>query len=298
MESIRIVVGEYRLPGILTLPNGAGLFPAVVLISGSGANDADETIGPNQPFRDIAEGLAAQGIAALRFDKRTLALGNNPELDVAHLTVKQEYVDDTIAAVDRLRGTAGIDPARVFVLGHSLGGYVLPRVAQADLQIAGLIIASGLANPLPETILRQVKYQMALGIPPSNAEQIIQSYRNVIEQINALTPDKATTTLLMGAAPAYWLDLKGYDPVALAAMLPQPILVLQGERDYQVTMADDFVRWQSGLASHSDTTFKTYPDLNHIYMTGTGMSTPDEYQRPGSVAPEVINDIAAWVTAR
>ncbi len=292
-----VTVGEYHLPGTLTMPKGIGLFPAVVLIAGSGATDRDETIGPNKPFRDIAEGLAAQGIASLRFDKRTLVLGNNPQLDIAHLTVEQEYIDDSVTAVELLRTTPGIDPAHVFALGHSLGGYVLPRIAQADPHIAGMIIASGLANPLPETILRQVSYQMSLGTPPPNADQILQTYQDLIQQINALTPDSPTTMLVLGAAPAYWLDLKGYDPVALAATLPQPILVLQGERDYQVTMADDFSRWQAGLAHHPDTTFKTYPDLNHIYVTGTGMSTPDEYHHRGNVAPEVVRDIAAWIKA-
>ncbi len=267
----------------------------MVLISGSGPSDRDETIGPNKPFRDLAWGLAAQGIATLRFDKRTLAARNS--LDVATMTINDEYVSDSVAAVELLRQTDRIDPARVFILGHSLGGYVLPRIAQADPNVAGLIIASGLASPLPETILRQTRYILSLGTPPPSAQDTITATENMVNAINALTPDSTSTELLLGAAPAYWLDLKDYDPAALAATLLQPILVLQGERDYQVTVADDLTKWQAGLANHPDTTFKTYPDLNHIYVTGEGMSTPDEYNHPGNVAQEVIDDIAAWVKA-
>ena len=125
-----VTVGDFALPGVLTMPVGAGPFPAVALISGSGPNDRDETVGQNKPFRDLAWGLASQGIASVRFDKRTLAA--RASLDLTTLTVKEEFVDDALAAVKLLRGTDGIDPAKVFLLGHSLGGYVAPRIAAAD----------------------------------------------------------------------------------------------------------------------------------------------------------------------
>lgn len=295
-----VAVGEFDLPGILTMPaapNSDDPVPAVVLISGSGPNDRDETIGPNKPFRDLAWGLAAQGIATLRFDKRTLAARES--LDLATLTVKEEYLDDSLAAVDLLRQTDDIDPARVFILGHSLGGYVAPRIAAADPDIAGVILASALANPLQDAVLRQNQYILSVsGVSEDQQQETLAAVQQLVDQINSLTPDSPTDRLLLGAAPAYWLDLRDYDPAALAATLSQPILVLQGERDYQVTMVDDLPRWQSALAEHADVTFKTYPDLNHIYATGEGMSVPDEYNQPGNVAPEVIDDIAAWVKAR
>jgi len=295
-----VTVGDLKLRGTITMPNGTGPFPAVVLIAGSGAEDQDETIGPNKPFRDIAWGLAAQGIATIRFDKRTYQ--PKTTLDIAHLTVKEEYIDDSVAAIDLISQTQGINPAKVFILGHSEGGYVLPRIAQAaDGKVAGLIIASGLATSLPEAILRQTRYLLSLreGTPEAAATEDpqITAIESLTSQIDALTADSPTDKLILGAAPAYWLDLKGYDPVALAASLPQPILVLQGARDYQVTVADELSKWQSGLARHADTTFKIFPDLNHILVTGTGMSTPAEYDQPGNVASEVIDAVAAWVKA-
>ena len=278
---------------------GAAPFPAVVLISGSGPEDQDETIGPNKPFRDLAWGLAAQGIATIRFDKRTYQ--PTAALDIAHFTIKEEYVDDSVAAINLISQTDGIDPTKVFILGHSLGGYILPRIAQADPKVAGLIIASGSANPLPETILRQINYLLSVANATQEAaateDPILAQYQDAVSQINALTTDSPPLKLILGAAPAYWLDLKSYDPVDLAASLPQPILILQGGRDYQVTVADDLSRWESGLLAHKDTSFKTYPDLNHLYVTGTGMATPAEFNQPGNVAPEVIDDIAAWVKA-
>ncbi len=290
-----VQVGEYNLPGKITLPNGEGPFPAVVLISGSGPSDMDETIGPNKPFRDLAWGLAAQGIATLRFDKRTHAAAS--AIDIRTLTVKEEYVDDSVAAIELLRQTDGIDPARVFALGHSEGGMVLPRIAEAAPDLAGLIFAEAPALSLPQEALRQLEYIASLTPAGATPDPAIAQMEAEIQQIDSLTADSPSDVMVFGAPPSYWLDLKDYDPVALAASLPQPILLLQGGRDYQVTVADDLPLWQAGLADHPDTTFKVYPDLNHIFVTGTGMATPSEYAQPGNVALEVIDDIAAWVKA-
>ena len=93
---------------------------------------------------------------------------------------------------------------------------------------------------------------------------------------------------------AYWLDLQNYRPAELAKSVLKPMLILQGERDYQVTM-EDFKIWQDALSSRSDVQFKAYADLNHLFETGNGKSTPQEYQTGGSVAQPVIDDIAAWV---
>ncbi len=294
-----VTVGDLKLRGTITMPKGDGPFPAVVLISGSGGNDQDETIGPNKPFRDIAWGLATQGIASIRFDKRTYQ--PKAKIDLTTFTIKDEYIDDSVAAINLISQTPGIDARRVFILGHSLGGYVLPRIAQAAPNVAGMIIASGSVEPLQDAIVRQTRYILSLseGTPEANATEDPQlaQVEALRQQINAITPSTPKTTVIFGAGPAYWLDLQNYDPVKLAASLPQPILVLQGERDYQVTMTDDFAKWQAGLADHKDTTFKSFPGLNHIYETGPEPPSPADYNNPGNVASEVINAIAAWVKA-
>ena len=291
----RVHVGKYNLPGELTMPNGSGPFPAVVLISGAGPNDMDATIGRNKPFRDLAWGLAAQGIASVRFDKSThIPVG---AFDLTHLTVQAEYVDDGVAAIDLLRQTDGIDPARVFILGHGQGSYLLPRIAEADPNAAGLILAAGEALPIPQETLRRLRYVASLAPAGATEDPTIAEMEAEANKIDTLTADSPADQPVFNEPPSYWLDLQGYDPVALAATLPQPILVLQGGRDYQATLADDYPVWQKGLVDHPDTTFKTYTDLNHIFVTGAGMSTPSEYNQPGNVAQTVIDDIAAWVKA-
>jgi uncharacterized protein len=99
---------------------------------------------------------------------------------------------------------------------------------------------------------------------------------------------------LLGKPVSYWLDLRGYDPPEAAKALQQPVLILQGERDYQVTM-DDFHRWKAALSSQQNVTFKSYATLNHLFIEGNGKSSPAEYHRPGHVAEVVIHDIAQWI---
>ena len=144
-EERAIVLNEgtdWELPGTLTLPVGKGPFPAVVLVHGSGPNDRDETIGPNKPFRDLAWGLATQGVAALRYDKRSkVHAGKMAALE--SMTVDDEVIADAVAAVRLLRQTDEVDPDRVFVIGHSLGGHLAPRVAAEADGVAGVVILSG-----------------------------------------------------------------------------------------------------------------------------------------------------------
>ena len=110
-----------------------------------------------------------------------------------------------------------------------------------------------------------------------------------------LPADTKASDLPLGLPVSYWRDLKAHDPAAGAAKLKMPILVLQGERDYQVTMAD-FAGWKKALKKNA--TLKSYPALNHLFMEGKGKSRPAEYMKAGHVAKEVIDDVAKWVKAR
>ena len=269
------------LPGALTIPKEGGPFPAIVLVQGSGPYDKDESFGLNTPFRDIAWGLAKRGIAALRYDKRTRVHPNQHRTD---LTPKTETVDDAVAAAGILRKAPRIDPERIYVLGHGPAGMLIPRIGEADSKIAGFIIMAGSARPVDAVILEQ---QLYIGGDEKNAK--VQA-----ERVKSLKPGDAP----VGAYPAtYWLDIRDYNPPEAAKQLKQPMLILQPERDYQTTM-QDFAKWKSALGSRNNVSFKTYPTLNHFFLPGEGKSTAAEYEKPGKVSEQVIDDIASWIKAR
>jgi fermentation-respiration switch protein FrsA (DUF1100 family) len=188
-----------------------------------------------------------------------------------------------------------VDPARIFVLGHSLGGYMAPRIGAGNPAIAGLIVLAGNARPLTVLVSEQVNYLARLDGTVSSDEQTeIDALQEVIANTEAAQPGDDPATLLFSAPAAYWIDLNAYDPVATAQALDMPMLFLQGERDYQVTMTD-FETWQAGLAGREDVTFMSYPDLNHLFMSGSGPSQPSEYDQPGHVDEAIINDIVNWI---
>jgi uncharacterized protein len=295
-KQLQVGDGKWALPATLSLPNGPGPWPVVVLVHGSGPQDRDETIGANKPFRDLAWGLASQGVAALRYEKRTKAHASELAGIASRITLQEETIEDAVTAARRVRAMEGIDPKRVFVLGHSLGGLAAPRIGKADSQIAGLVILAGSTRPLEDLVVEQTRYLASLEGKLSPAEESkVADLEGLMKKVKQLTPaDAGSSELIFGAGAAYWLDLHSYDPVATARDLQQPILILQGARDYQVTEAD-FAGWKKGLAGDSRVTFKYYQDLNHLFITGSGKSRPTEYEQPGHVAGVVVSDIANWV---
>lgn len=297
-QDVTVGAGEWALPGTLTLPAGPGPFPAVVLVHGSGPNDRDETIGPNKPFRDLAWGLACRGVSVLRYEKRTKQHAARFTADLlATLTVKEETIDDALLAVACLRGTPDIDPNQVYVLGHSLGGYLLPRIGAADPNIAGLISMAGPMRPLEDLVLEQVAYIAALDGAVSRAEQALLdalAVQAALVKDPNLSIDMPASSWPLGVPASYWLDLQGYRPAEDANSLNMPMVFLQGGRDYQVTLVD-LEGWRSTLGSREDVEFRVYPDLNHAFIPGTGPCTPAEYDVPGHVAEEVVVDVAAWI---
>jgi len=270
--SVEVTIGtdKWKLPGTLTIPKSTGPFPAVVLVHGSGPNDRDESIGGSKIFKDLAHGLASRGIAVLRYAKRTKVYPKDWAKD-ASPTMTTETVEDALRAAALLRRYEGIDASRVFVLGHSQGGYMMPRVMQRDSKLAGVIVMAGNVRPLEELIVEQMAY---LGVP---------AQKDVLGSLHL--------------PPQYLADLSGYRPDAEAKKVDMPMLILQGERDYQVTMKD-FALWHAALGERANVVFHSYPNLNHLFIAGEGKSLPAEYARPGHLDRQVVEDIADWVRAR
>jgi dienelactone hydrolase len=298
-SEVTVGSGEWKLPGTLTLPKGKGPFPAVVLVHGSGPHDQDESAGPNKPFKDLAWGLASQNIAVLRYVKRTKQYGAQSMQPGASFTVNDETIDDAEAAVALLAAQPAVNRNQIYVLGHSLGGMLAPRIAAGDQQVAGIIVLAGTARPLEVVLVDQLKYIASL--PGGNSEAMKQQLETA-EQAKAeiegptLKPDRMVNLVGAQIPGSYFLDLRNYHPAEAAAQLTIPILVLQGGRDYQVTQAD-YDLWKAALAKGPRATFKFYPGLTHLFMTGKGPgpASPQDYSVAGHVSGEVVQDIAQWV---
>ena len=296
-QDVTVGAGPLAVPGTLSLPRQPAPRPAVVLLGGSGPLDRDETIGRNKPLKDLAWGLASRGVAVLRFDKVTYA--HPGEVGQVHdFTVTDEYVPHAVAAVQLLRHHPAVDARRVFVLGHSLGGTAAPRVAAAEPSVAGLVILAGGTQPLHWAAVRQIRYLAALDPATAAAAQpAIDAITRQAQLVDSpgLSPSTPGGELPFGTPAPYWLDLRGYDPAATAAALGKPVLILQGGRDYQATVAEDLAGWKAGLAGQPDVTIRVYDPDNHLFFPGTGPSAPAEYEPAQHVDPAVVADLAGWL---
>ncbi|WMJ68302.1 alpha/beta fold hydrolase [Stenotrophomonas sp. 24(2023)] len=279
------------LPGTLAVPKGKGPFPAVVLVHGSGPQDRDETIGANRPFLDVARGLATRGIAVLRYDKRSFA---RPQDFRGDFTADDETTDDAVAALAALAADPRIDGRRVFVMGHSQGGMLAPRIASRWPQARGAILWAAPARTLLQLLPEQNRHLLAVnGQTGPEAQARLKALDAQIAA--ALGPAKVPAAQLpMGVPQSYWKSIEAVDARADAKALRKPLLLLQGGRDFQVT-ATDWQLWQQALAGQPGAALKDYPALNHLGIAGTGAGSLQEYSRPGHVDAQLIADVAHWV---
>lgn len=270
------------LGATLTTPGG-GADTGVVLVHGSGPHDRDETIGPNKPLKDLAWGLASEGVAVLRYDKRT----NACEVGTAELGFGGLVVDDALTALDRLRAETSV--ANAAVVGHSLGAYAAPRIASEDGAASAFLLAAP-SRPLYEIVPEQVRYLAGLDGTVTDAEQA---------QIDAAEASRDRLAAGdyadggFGWGPAFWRGVADYDPVAAATALDREVYALQGGRDYQVSPTADFPAWRDALG---DDRTRLYDSLNHLFFSGEGDSTPGEYREPGNVDAAVVSALTGWLT--
>ncbi|OMG55240.1 hypothetical protein BJN45_05800 [Azonexus hydrophilus] len=277
------------LPATLTRPNGPGPFPGVVLVHGSGPHDRDESIGPNRPFRDLAHGLAARGIAVLRYEKRSRV---RPGDYAGDFSVDDETTDDAVAALQLLAGTPGIGP--VFIFGHSQGGMLAPRIARRAGIAAGAILWAAPARPVGSALIEQLGRIAAMDGNTSADEQktIDQIAQGLARIRQGDNPPRAEAPLQLPAT--YWRSLDDILAVDEAKQAKIPLLILHGGRDYQVTDTD-WQTWRDAFADDPRATLKRYSALNHLGIAGSGRSTPDEYLSSGQVDAGLIEDSASWI---
>lgn len=294
----------HPLKGTLTLPeNASGLLPSVVLVHGSGSSDRDETVFGYKTFRDLAWGLAKQGIAVLRYDKRTYTFAQQYAGEAsAGLTVKEETVEDAVLAAKLLKQDSRLDPGRVYLAGHSLGGMLAPRIDAAGGNVAGLILLAGSPRKLWEIVYDQnmAGIQAMSDSDPRKAQNaaLVDAELQKAKALSSMSAQQAAQAEpVLGLPASYLLEMQQQDTAELAAKLTKPVLVLQGADDFQVYADKDFVQWKEVLKHNPSAEFKLYPGLNHFFVDydGKGAGTLEEYYVPGRVDDQVITDIGAWI---
>ncbi len=290
-----VEVGEYRLPGILVTPRedipSQGI--AVLLVAGSGPNDKDETIGTasNKPLRDIADGLAARGIASLRYDKSSFAA---PQAFAKGVTIEAEVLDDVKAAVSLLREHPLTRDSALYLIGHSLGGMLAPQILTDNPALRGAVIMAGSPRSMWDIIYDQNIRALAgqKTISDEQRQQGALQVRDMRDLANAMDRDNMADVL--GLPGSYVVSLNALGLAQKAKLLTQPLFIMQGEQDVQVYADKDFVAWQALLGEREGVEYRLYPGLNHLFVQGkTG--TIDDYNDPGQVDAGVIGDIADWL---
>jgi dienelactone hydrolase len=293
---IAVKTGTMSLPGALCVPNNTKNPPVVVLLAGSGPNDKDESIGPNKPLKDLAVGLASNGIATYRYDKRTLTYGKEISQQMDKFDLEQEVVEDALSAIDIIKKNPEFKNSKIYIAGHSLGGMVAPLIARKSKAISGIILLAGNATHLEDLLIDQYTYIYGLDSLDTDEKQKLETLAAQVKTVKdpKLLEVAKPADLPLGLTSFYWKSLNQYNQLHTAKTVSQPVLVLQGERDYQVTMTD-FNIWRQHFRSNPKTQFISYPTLNHLFMKGEGKSTPSEYDKQGNVEEKVILDIAAWI---
>ena len=292
-------VSEYPLKGMLTLPDDLSEpVPAVVMVHGSGPSDMDERVMKMTPFLDLAEGLAGHGIASLRYDKRTFAYPR--KMAKTSVTVREETIDDALAAVRILKKDRRIDYDRIFILGHSMGAMLAPRIDAEGGDVRGLIMMAGTPYRLEEVVLRQLKQaagsrsflRWIVGL-----EYII--FAGKFRDLYRMSDDRARKKKFAGNISLYYFKELGRRTAADYLMdSRKPVLIMQGGRDFQVLAGDDFQKFRDLLSERENTVFRLYPDLNHLFVEGIYediLKASKDYSIERHIGDEVIGDIASFI---
>ena len=292
-SEIYVKTPKHELVGKLVVPTKAANYPIVVLVHGSGPADMDETVGANKPFKDLALGLAAKGIASIRYVKRTMVYAGD---FAGAFTVKEEVLDDALAAIQLARSTPGADKKQIYLLGHSLGGMLAPRLGTLAPDLKGLILLAAPARKLTDIIIDQNKYMFSLSKDTTDENKKLLD--TVIKELSITKITELGTTkpdsLLLGLPASYWVDLNTYDQVAVAKKLKQRMFIAHGGNDFQVT-EEDYNLWKAALGTQKKATIKLYPDLNHLMSTQTEKGTGQQYEIPANVSSVLVDDLAAWI---
>ena len=302
----KIIVGKntkYPLKGILTLPDDTSQpVPAVIFIHGSGSSNMDEKVGKLTPFKDLAHGLAKRGIASIRYNKRSFSYGLKMLLDKSTLiTAKEETIDDAILATALLKKDARIDPDKIFIVGHSMGAMLAPRIDAEGGNYRGLILMAGTPRKLEEVMRGQVEemQKTAAGLIKKIAEKQAQQILPMFDGLYQLSDEVAKKKKVGGGTTLYYFKEMGqHDAAGYLAATNKPMLIMQGEKDVQVKVDKDFALYRELLGDRENVTFRLYAGLNHAFVPALYddiIKATKEFSKERHIGDDVIGDMANWI---
>ncbi len=307
---VTLGAAPYELKGTLTLPEGAGpenKAPACVLVQGSGPSDRDETIGGTRFFADLAHAFAEKGIATLRYDKRTFTYGAAmPPEEIKNLSVEEETIQDAIFAGKLLQGNENVDPKRIILAGHSMGAMLAPRIAtEANGLFAGLLMIAGTPKTLLEIMVSQnqdVISKMKDEEQQKAAQAQLVSFQEQVKSLGKMTEAEARELTIAGVNGYYFWEMAQYDSVKLMKKLKIPMYIVQGNADFQISVANGVEAYEDALGEDvRNIDYKTFRGLNHMLMKFTGnvedKGTLKEYDTPATLDTMAARDLAAWVNS-
>ena len=300
-EEVTVEAKGFTLAGTLLMPKtGKAPFPAVITITGSGQQTRDEYLPlpgleKYRPFRQIAEALASRGIAVLRVDDR--GVGHSKGGDSLKVSTSANFADDVRAQVDFLRERRDIDPSRIVLVGHSEGGMIAPMVAATDPRIAGIVLLAGTGKRGDAIIAYQVDQGLEGDVTLTDEARAKARAAQQDAMRKAIAGDASAPEALRNPWMRYFL---GYDPLPTIRKVRQPILILQGELDRQVTADQaDMLAKAAREAGNRDVTARVFPGLNHLFLPAkTGALTEYSSLSTNAIPEDVMKELTSWLVEK
>jgi dienelactone hydrolase len=295
-KKFHTINGMYDLAGILSVPNQEGKNPLIIIVPEAGPTDKDGSYGENKPYKDLAWGLASNGNAVYRYEKRSNDYGMymlKAKSAYETYTPREDLLDDLYKIIDTLKTLPNIDPERIYILGHGQGGMLCPLIAKERKDVKGIIMMGANAKPMQENMIDQFDYLTSVTPEkkPEYDEQKINAKRSMDKKLNPLTEHRL---MPYGVQATYWIWLNQYNQVEVAQKLKKPMLILHGDRDYQSNM-ENLALWRKSLKKNTNATILDYEKLNHLFYSGEAQSTYSEYTIISNIPGYVMEDICTWL---
>jgi pimeloyl-ACP methyl ester carboxylesterase len=304
--------GGIHLEGTLTIPDGPGPYPAVLLITGTGPQDRDETIGPLKPFAVIAEALARVGVASLRVDDRGAGKSTGNWITASY----EEYGDDVRCGLACLKGRPEIDRRRIGLLGHSEGGVIAALVASKSPDVAFVILLASRCIPAEEQLVKTNELMLRRAKVPDEkiAKDLegvrmlcrvlrttsdLNELRKKLHEIVSGKPQSAQETEQeVGMYCTPWAkDYMTFDVQPCLRALKVPVLGLWGSKDGLVPAEENAAGLRTCLAAtnNPDSLIRILPDMNHVFQKSQTDDTAEFFKIQGCMFPEVLKVITDWI---